>query len=66
MPGDPNECRQHALNCVHLAKGASTTEQRDHFAQLARMWIRLADELDQTQAFLAAIEDETEPLRETG
>ena len=30
------------------------------------MWIRLADELDQTQAFLAAIEDETEPLRETG
>ena len=22
MPGDPKECRQHTLNCVHLAKGA--------------------------------------------
>ena len=61
MPGDPKECRQHALNCVHLAKGASAPEQRDHFAKLARTWIKLAEELEQTQAFLAAIEDETEP-----
>ena len=58
MPGDPKECRQHALNCVHLAKGASTPEQRDHFAKLARTWIKLAEELEQTEAFLAAIEDE--------
>ena len=66
MPGDPKECRQHALNCVHLAKGASTPEQRDHFAKLARTWIKLAEELEQTPAFLAAIEDETEPERQTG
>ena len=32
MPGDPKECRQHALNCVHLAEGASAAEQRDHLA----------------------------------
>ena len=65
MPGDPKECRQHALNCAQFARAASTPEARDHFAQLARMWIRLADELDQTQAFLAAIEHD-EPLKRTG
>ena len=65
MPGDPKECRQHALNCVHLAKGASTPEQRDHFAKLARTWIKLAEELEQSEAFLAAIEDD-EPTKQTG
>ena len=58
MPGDPKECRQHALNCVHLAKGATTPELRNHFAKLARTWIKLADELEQSEAFLAAIEDD--------
>jgi hypothetical protein len=65
MPGDPKECRQHALNCAQLAKGASTAEQRDHFAKLARTWIKLAEELEQTEAFLAAIEDE-EPTKKAG
>ncbi len=65
MPGDPKECRQHALNCVHLAKDATTPELRDHFAKLARTWIKLADELEQSEAFLAAIEDD-EPTRQTG
>ena len=63
MPGDPKECRQHALNCVHLAKDATTPEY--HFAKLARTWIKLADELEQSEAFLAAIEDD-EPTRQTG
>ena len=63
MPGDPKECRQHALNCVHLAKGASTPE-RDHFAKLARTWIKLAEELEQMDAFLAASEDD-EPTKQT-
>ena len=27
MPGDPKECRQHALNCVHLAKTAESRKQ---------------------------------------
>jgi hypothetical protein len=55
-PGDPKECRQHALNCVHLAKSASTPELRDHFAKLARTWIRVADELEQSEALLAEID----------
>ena len=58
MPGDPKECRQHALNCVHPAKGATTPEQRDHFAKLARTWIKLAEELEQAEALLAVIEED--------
>ena len=63
--GDPKECRQHALNCVHLADGASTPEMRDHFAKLARTWIKLADELEQSEAFLRAIGDD-ELIKQTG
>jgi hypothetical protein len=66
MPGDPRECRQHALNCVHLAKSAQSLQARDHFAQLARTWIRLAEDLERGQAFLAELEDETEPTSRTG
>ena len=65
MPGDPKECRQHALNCVHLTKSASTQELRNHFAKLARTWIKLADELEQTNAFRAAIEND-KPTKQTG
>ena len=52
MPGDPKECRQHALNCVQLATSASTPEQRDHFAKLARTWIKLGEELEHMQTLL--------------
>ena len=62
MPGDPKECRQHALNCLQLAKGVSTPEQRDQFAKLAGTWIKLAEELEQSHSVLAAIEDE-EPIK---
>jgi hypothetical protein len=63
MPGDPKECRQHALNCVRLAQTSPSPHAREHFANLARMWIKLADELEATQVFLAALEDESEPKK---
>jgi hypothetical protein len=63
MPGDPKECRQHALNCVRLAQTAATPE---HFANLARTWIRLADEIESTDAFLTALDDEIEPIKRAG
>ena len=65
MPGDPKECRQHALNCVQLAKTAESPEARDRFARLARPWIRLAEELERMQEVLAEDEDEQE-LEQTG
>ncbi len=33
MPSDPRECRQHALNCMLLAKEASSEERRKQLVQ---------------------------------
>jgi hypothetical protein len=59
MPGDPKECRQHALNCMILAKGATTAEAKQTFHKLAQSWTRLAIELESAQAFLNALTDAT-------
>ena len=66
MPGDPKECRQHALACVRLAQNSASPQAREEFANLARTWLRLADDLEQSLAFLDALEGETEPERQTG
>ena len=39
MPGDPKECRQHALACVRLAQTSASPQAREEFANLARTWI---------------------------
>jgi hypothetical protein len=66
MPGDPRECRQHALSCVRLAQTSASPQAREQFANLARTWIRLADDLERSQAFLNALDDETEPNCQAG
>ena len=66
MPGDPRECRRHALACARLAQTSASQQARDQFANLAQTWIRLADELESTEAFLAALDEEIEPQRRTG
>jgi hypothetical protein len=53
MPGDPKECRQRALACVRLAQTSAST-------------VRHADDLERTQAFLDAPDDDAEPIRRTG
>ena len=55
MPGDPKECRQHALNCMLLAKEATTAQTKQTFQNLAQSWTRLAAELEQAQALLKAL-----------
>ena len=55
MPGDPRECRQHALTYVQLVQTAATQQARENFAKLARAWIRLAEDLEWSQAFLVAV-----------
>jgi hypothetical protein len=57
MPGNPKECRQHALNCMILAKGATTAEAKQTFHNLAQSWTRLAVELESAQTFLNALTD---------
>jgi hypothetical protein len=66
MPGNPEECRRHALTCVRLAQTSASPQAREQFANLARTWIRLADELERTLAFIDALDEETEPQRRTG
>ena len=65
MPGDPKGCRQHALACVRLAQTSASPQAREEFARLARTWIRLADDLERSRAFLDALENVTEPERRT-
>jgi len=65
MPGDPRECRQHALTCVRLAQTSASPQAREQFANLARTWIRLADDLERSQTILDVLDDETEPIMRT-
>jgi hypothetical protein len=67
MPGDPQECRQHALTCVRLAQTSSTPQAREQFASLANTWLRLAADLEKTLALLDTLDDDAEqPIRRTG
>ena len=57
MPGDPRECRQHALTCVRLAQTSASPQAREQFASLANTWLRLATDLEQARAFLDPMDD---------
>jgi hypothetical protein len=57
MPGNPQECRQHATNCRRLAEAASNEAARQTFANLAETWERLASELESAQRFLQTMDD---------
>jgi len=57
MPGDPNECRQHAERCAELARLATTPEGRETFLSLQMTWIRLAAELDRAGALIKAMQE---------
>ena len=55
MPGDPKECRQRALNCLLLAKEATTEQAKQRFLELAQAWTKLAAELEDTEALLKTL-----------
>jgi hypothetical protein len=57
MPGDPNECRQHARRCAELASIATTPEARDQFLSLQQSWMRLAADLENAQTVIAALDE---------
>jgi len=56
MPGDPKECRQHALRCTELAEGATASQLKAVLKHLAQRWLTLAVELQRAQALRDAIE----------
>jgi hypothetical protein len=61
VPGDPKECRQHALHCVLLAKEASSEESKKTFLNLAQHWNKLAVELEHAEVLIKALKVEREP-----
>ena len=61
MPGDPKECRQHARRCAELASIATTPEAREQFLSLEQSWMRLAADLEQAKAFIAALDKMDDP-----
>jgi hypothetical protein len=56
MPGDPRECREHALRCLELAKAASSPQVKARFLDLANTWTKLAADLEETQAIMGIMD----------
>ena len=67
MPGSPSECRRHALVCMQISDASASPEAREHFADLARTWLRLAGDLESGQALVDLLGDlEREPEKRAG
>ena len=67
MPGSPKECRRHALACMQISQASASPDAREHFADLARTWLRLAGDLESGQALIDLLNDlEQEPERRAG
>lgn len=60
MPGDPKECRQHALRCLELARTTINPGAKQRFVDLAATWQCLANQLESAIALLE--EEGTPPL----
>jgi hypothetical protein len=52
MPGDPNECREHAKRCQEMAEAAPSPMAKARFEELAQSWLRLASNLEHAKALL--------------
>jgi hypothetical protein len=52
MPGDPKECRLHAMNCLQLSEEAIDPKLKQTFVDLAQHWNKLAVELEDAQVLL--------------
>lgn len=57
MPGNPQECRQQAHECLHLAEQAASHEARQEYASLASTWIQLANIFESDDALLKGLSE---------
>jgi len=48
MP-DPKECRQRAFEYVWLAQAPTSPQDREAYFNLAKVWLRLANDLEISQ-----------------
>jgi hypothetical protein len=54
MPGNPEECRQHAKRCWALAAEAKNPVLKESLVDLAQRWSVLATDLEATKRLLDA------------
>jgi hypothetical protein len=52
MPGDPKQCRLHAMRCAELAATAKTQQLKATLLELSKNWVRLAESLEKTHALM--------------
>jgi hypothetical protein len=52
MPGNPQECREHAKNCLRMAAEAPSPLAKARFMDLAKTWMRLATDLEHAKALV--------------
>lgn len=65
MPGDPNECREHAKRCWALAAETKNPVLQESLTDLAQQWARIATDLEATRRLLDAWGTEA-PDKKTG
>ena len=52
MPGNPEECRQHAKRCWALACEVKSQEIKNSLVEIAQRWTALAADLEATHKLL--------------
>jgi hypothetical protein len=62
MFGNPQECREHAKECLEQARSAPTLLVMTKLEGLAHLWLRLADELESLETVLRRLK---KPERKT-
>ena len=55
MPGDPQECRQQAQDCLRLAQNATSGPAREDYKALAHTWTELANVFESDNALLESL-----------
>jgi hypothetical protein len=52
MPSSSQECRRQAVALVRLAEATASPEDKKRFANLAKMWLKLAGDLEEINTHL--------------
>ncbi len=63
MRGSPKECRAHAMVCSRLAETLPDGRLRHMFSALAKSWLELATDVENSQALLDTFSDLSQPYR---
>jgi hypothetical protein len=59
MVGNPQECREHAKECLEQARSAPTLLVMTKFENLAHLWLRLADEIERAERLMERFKEPT-------